>query len=179
MKSNEVWVPVLGWEANYEVSNLGNVRSKRTGNLLRPSDCGYGYLGVMLQAFWGTPNAKKKSRKVHRIVLESFTGTTKPGMHVAHNNGDKQDNRLENLRWATIEENFADRKKHGTNEGRKGEPRDKLSKDDVRAICELVKQGQSSRAIARKFDIHVTNVDHIRNARTWKSITVPYFKGKD
>lgn len=171
----EIWKTVLGWP-QYEVSNYGRVRNTRTNKILRAADCGRGYLGVVVYADWTTPKRRKRSAKVHRLVMEAFTGTTNPGMHIAHNNGDRKDNRLANLRWATIEDNFADRKKHGTSQVRKGEPRDKLTKTQVAEIRALIKQGWSSRALGTHFKVDPTNIDHIRNGRTWKQ--VPAYMGE-
>ncbi len=174
---NEIWKPVLGWEKTHEVSNLGNVRSLRRGQILRPGDCGKGYLGVLLWINARKPGERKRSAKVHRLVMEAFSRTKNPGMHVAHNNGDRTDNRLENLRWATIEDNFSDRKRHGTSQVRKGEPRDKLTKAQVADIRRLIKEGWSSRALGTHFGVNPTNIDHIRNRRTWKNVAAS--KGLD
>ncbi len=171
----EVWVPVLDWETHYEVSNLGNVRSCRTGRTLNAADCGRGYLGVLLWVNARKAGERQRSVKVHRLVLESFTGTKNPGMHVAHNDGNRKNNVLTNLRWATISDNFQDRKKHGTSTVRKGVPRDKLTESQVKEILELVHEhGFSSRKIGKMFDVDPSNIDHIRNGRTWKKLTLAY-----
>ena len=47
-----------------------------------------------------------KNKKVHRLVWETFKGPIPDGMHVDHINGDRADNRIENLRVATQSENF-------------------------------------------------------------------------
>jgi hypothetical protein len=53
------------------------------------------------------------TRKVHRLVLETFVGPCPDGMECCHNNGDPADNRLENLRWDTLSSNAYDRVEHG------------------------------------------------------------------
>ncbi len=52
-------------------------------------------------------------RQVHRLILMTFIGKCPEGMQTCHNNGIKDDNRVENLRWDTPKNNCADRRKHG------------------------------------------------------------------
>lgn len=53
--------------------------------------------------------------RANRLVLETFSGPAPCNKHhAAHNNGNRLDNRLDNLRWATAKENCADQTKHGT-----------------------------------------------------------------
>jgi len=113
----ETWVPVYGF-ANYEVSNMGNVRRishiakharygdrKLSERMLNPRRNGDGYWRVRIG---------KKFKFVHVLVLESFVCPRPDGMQVCHNNGKPDDNRLENLRWDTPRNNVLDRKAHGT-----------------------------------------------------------------
>lgn len=106
----ERWAPVAGSD-RHEVSTLGRVRSwfngKRKQRLDEPLDVkpraiGEGYLGF------------GRCNYVHRAVLEAFVGPRPEGSEAAHHNGNKHDNLLENLRWATHAENIADKVRHGT-----------------------------------------------------------------
>jgi hypothetical protein len=103
----ERWLPVPGYEGRYEVSDLGNVRSlprQRTrGGVLSQIER-YGYLSVCLSG---------RMFSVHRLVLLAHVGPCPKGMETAHCNGNRKDNRLSNLRWATKSENTADRAAHG------------------------------------------------------------------
>ena len=119
--SKEVWVPVDGYECLYEVSNLGRVRSLdkvvdcfngnstfqyvKAGTVLKPLKKRNGYYQVNLYDEHG----RIKSKAVHRIVLESFTGFH--DLQVNHKNFDRSDNRLENLEWMTCVENIRYSKK--------------------------------------------------------------------
>lgn len=119
------WRPVLGYEGYYEVSRCGGVRSvDRTvrygssalrthrGRELRtfrspPTN----YLTVSLYRDGGQTN-----RRLHTLVLEAFVGPRPmPDMDACHNNGDKDDNRVENLRWDTKSANAQDSLAHGSN----------------------------------------------------------------
>jgi len=56
----------------------------------------------------------KSGVMVHQLVLSAFVGPCPDGMQCCHNNGNRADNRLTNLRWDTPKSNSADRHKHGT-----------------------------------------------------------------
>ena len=53
-------------------------------------------------------------QSIHRLVLETFVGPCPDGMECRHLNGNRSDNRVENLKWGTKSENSQDAIKHGT-----------------------------------------------------------------
>ena len=99
----EIWNKVRNYE-NYEVSNLGGVRSlnyMHTEKIKLLSQANVnGYLKVGL---W--KDGKCKFVSVHRLVWETFNGLIPEGMQVNHINENKTDNRLENLNLMTPKEN--------------------------------------------------------------------------
>lgn len=90
----ENWLPVQDFP-RYEVSDLGRVRTVRTGHIHQGHICVSGYLTVSLTRKIG----RSVSRFTHRVVAEAFLGEAQ-GMEVKHKNGDKIDNRLSNLELA-------------------------------------------------------------------------------
>lgn len=106
----EEFRPVPGWVGVYEVSAIGQVRSIRTGRVLKHTVSGDGYHRVNLKA-----DGRRESRTVHRVVAESFIGERPAGHHIRHLDGDKDNNRLGNLAYGTASENVADTKRLGRN----------------------------------------------------------------
>lgn len=110
MESTEKWLPAVGYEDLYEVSDAGRVRK---GDLvLRPWTLRNGYEQV---ALWR--GGKRQRFTVHRLVALAFHGESE--LQVRHLNGIRSDNRAVNLRWGTISENAVDRVSHGTDHNAK------------------------------------------------------------
>lgn len=106
----ELWLPVVGYEGLYDVSNLGRVRGLDRfrsdgipckGRILRPGPQRKGYLTVALCDAAGRP----RSARVHQLVLAAFVGPCPVGMDVLHRNDIPGDNRLANLYYGTPSQN--------------------------------------------------------------------------
>jgi len=85
---------------NYEVSNLGNVRNINTGRILKVSNDTRGYLIVCLYK-----DKKKKTKRIHRLVAESFIENQENKELIDHIDNDIKNNNVNNLRWVTSTEN--------------------------------------------------------------------------
>lgn len=105
----EIWKDIKDFEGMYQVSNLGRVRSvdrfDRTGQLHKGviivlSDNGRGYKTVRM-----SKDSKPKKCYVHRLVATAFIENPDNKPEVHHIDGDKSNNKLENLQWVTTKEN--------------------------------------------------------------------------
>lgn len=93
----EVWREICGFE-HYQVSTLGNIR--RNDKNLKPGLDLYGYRQVNLYK-----NRIRYTRKVYRLVMETFSPNVDNKPQIDHINRNRTDDRLENLRWVTASEN--------------------------------------------------------------------------
>lgn len=109
---NEIWKPVVGFDGLYEVSNLGSVRSLcryvngfngkklKKGKKLKTTINIQGYCVVDI-----CYKNKRKQYRVHRLVAEAFIPNPENKPYIDHINTIRSDNRVENLRWVTAQEN--------------------------------------------------------------------------
>lgn len=85
----------------YEISTLGELRRAGSETNLKPYDDGRGY-----RKFDFKRNGKRKSAKMHQLVLKTFGPPQPSSKHVPdHLNRNKADNRIDNLEWKTQSDN--------------------------------------------------------------------------
>lgn len=97
---------------NYEVSNLGNVRSIRYNRILNPTPNQNGYVTTRLLNT--TTNSYVKER-IHRLVAKTFIANPDNKTVVDHIDGNKSNNRVDNLRWCNQVENLRNTAKYRNN----------------------------------------------------------------
>ena len=102
----EQWKPIQEFNGEYEVSNLGRVRSMKryygmVGRIMPQTIQRTGYSAVTL---W--MNNKAYCRKVHRLVIEAFTPNPDSLPCINHIDGNKLNNHVNNLEWCTYQHNM-------------------------------------------------------------------------
>ena len=100
MEANREYWRAVSVFTNYEVSSVGRVRNSKTGRVLKPSDNNWGHLQVVL-----AKNGSTKTFKVHRLVAETFIENPLSKRCVDHIDGNRRNNDIDNLRWASDSEN--------------------------------------------------------------------------
>ena len=115
----EEWRDVVGYEGLYEVSNLGRVYSlpkrinskcSHNGKFLKPISDGDGYYRVMLYK-----EKVRKTCKISRLVAITFLELVADKTIVDHIDGDRKNDKLNNLRWCTHRENMTNNHKKRNN----------------------------------------------------------------
>lgn len=151
--------------SNYSVTRDGRVLShaRLDTREIAQKDNGQGYMICRIK----TDDGVWKWRKVHRLVALAFIGPALDHMEVCHSNGDRADNRVENLRWDTRKNNIKDRKHYAP--GKIGQPQKKLTEDEAREIKAELLAGVTGEAIAKKWGISIFHVSNIKNGRAWKN----------
>lgn len=146
----EEWKPIPSFPG-YEASNLGRIRGSR--GIIKDSD-GNGYRKTALRK-----NGKSHGVKVHRMVMEAFVGLCPEGMEVCHNDHNRANNCLNNLRYDTKRNNHED-------SIRDGRMQVKLNPDAVRDIRKNAKWGGAT-ALASKHGVSVYTIYAVLQGRIW------------
>lgn len=174
----ERWLPVVGYEGLYEVSDRGQVRS--LDRIVVTSAGPRRYRGKTLKWHIGTdgyPEVTLSRRgvqetfNVHVLVLEAFAGRCPPGQEARHGPAGKADPSLVNLRgWGTREENVADRVTDG--QGNRGE-RHGLAKRTAAVILEIrarVAAGERQVDVARDLDLDPKYIWLVVHRKCWQHV---------
>jgi HNH endonuclease/NUMOD4 motif-containing protein len=180
--ATEEWRDIPGYEARYQVSNLGRVRSfvpmggpklggrplKTEAHLLSLIPHKNGYLQVALQRA-----RRGRLLLVHVLVMSAFVSERPLGFVVNHKNGIKTDNRLANLEWVTVAENARHYRdvlgRHGQQRGTQFKSA-KLDDDKVREVRRLRSAGVSRRLIAEQFGVGETTIRMVDEGKTWTHV---------
>jgi len=162
LSTTEVWLPVKV-APSYEVSSFGNVR--RGGKLLSFAQV-HGYCLVTLSV-----SGKTKNWRVHRLVALTFLGDPLfPGAIVAHNDGNKNNNRLSNLRWASFSENEFDRVRHRTRTRGSSVHCAVLSEGDIPVIRHRIHAGERYNDIASDYGVSISTISLIKRKKIWQHV---------
>lgn len=168
----EIWKPIPG-ALGYDASSLGRIRSPnkilKTDRKINNS----GYEGVSLNR--NTP------RLVHRCIALAFHGVPDEGMEVNHKNGNRRDNRAENLEWVTPKQNMAHAAngprriawRKGLSEKRKGanNPNSSLEWHEIKSVILLGSLGIKQSEIGKRFGVSQTAISNILRANGIRKFT--------
>lgn len=158
------WKPVVGYESYYEVSESGDVRNIKTGNICKqrlvktyPCVCLY--------------DTKSHTVTTHSVVAAAFIGPRPKDLQVNHIDGVKTNNHFSNLEYVTSGENIRHAVRLGL--GYIGEMNGsaKLTKDDVVAIRKMyVPRKFGSHRIAKIYGVTKRTIINVLNGHTWTSV---------
>ena len=164
----EIWKNVVGFEEQYEISNLGNLRSKerfvkhwRGGERkyksnfknIRLNDKGYFRCNLKNEG-------KRYDFTIHRLVALAFIPNEENKPFINHKNGIKTDNRVENLEWCNQSENVTHAVKNRL-------IKTKLTDEQAKKIFN---SQLSNRKLAEIYDINHSIVWRIKNKKAYKHL---------
>ena len=154
--------PIEGYEGLYSVTSEGRVWNHRR-------DCWHhcpldkdGYRHITLSKRGGVI----LFTKVSTLVLTAFIGPRPEKHYCLHNNDDKTDDSLRNLRWGTPQENYQDQIDNDIKKGRR-----KVTPEIVLEIRRLYAEGNMFQEdLAALFGIAQPTISSIVARRSWRSI---------
>jgi hypothetical protein len=174
---NENWLPLVGWEGVYEISDLGRIK-----RIKKHSRCKTGLLACTVKTN-GYPIAHLRDGPerhaqvlLHRLVALTFLGPPPDGRdQVNHKNGDRSDPRAINLEWVSCSENHAHaydvlRRAKVSNKGELA-GRAILSESDVLEIRRRYAiGGVSQKTLSEEFGVSQVNISCILRRASWTHI---------
>lgn len=172
----EEWRNVTGdaieFQADYQVSNRGRIRSFKCGKItiLKLHDDGGGYLCVQFKN-----GDNEKQFKVHRLVAQAFIPNpeNKPEVNHRNKNGDKHNNCVSNLEWATRSENMQHAYDMGLSKRGCENWQAKLTAEQVREIrrdCVPCDRKKGFKVFAEKFNVSHNVVRAAYYRKTYKDV---------
>lgn len=170
--------PVPGFR-RYLISDSGTIY---TTHNLRPYKTyeHNGYECVNLLRTEDSPGrGKYKTMLVHRLVAATFLGEN-PDLQVNHKDGNKLNNKVENLEWVTRSENMQHALASGLSQCvGENHHRAKLTESDVEAICKLLLESDLEHSeIAQRFNVSRQTITNITTKHRWVRVSDRYWLGK-
>lgn len=162
----ELWAVLES--GDYSVSNLGRIKrvtaycSTKPGKIVKQRLGSAGYFGVVLSS-----RGKLSQFSVHRLVARHFLNADRSRPQVNHKDGNKTNNRADNLEYVTAAENKAHSVANGTSKTGARHYKAKFTDSDISAIRE---SRDSHRIEATKYGVAHSTISRIRRQETWKHL---------
>lgn len=162
--AKQIFIDDIG--TDYYVTPEGFIYSKKTFRFLEPSLNSFGYATVEIRfKINGTVHVKRCF--VHRLVAIAFIDNPENKPEVNHEDGNKLNNHVSNLKWVTSSEN----KQHPSFRNAIG----KYTPDEVRKACALMASGEYTILdISEKLCLPLKFLYKIRNKLSWVNISEKY-----
>lgn len=177
----EIWKDIPGFEGEYEVSNCGRVKTKSRPlryvhavtreehvriseeRLLLIYINGANYKFVQLYK-----NKKSKNYTIHSLVAMTFLEKKEGDECVNHIDGNKHNNRVDNLEWCTNAYNHEHATRTGLKPSGSRMANAVLNEKAVLAIRSMIEDGISHTKISKWFDVSRATISLIHEGKTWK-----------
>jgi hypothetical protein len=181
---------IPGYEGLYEITEGGTVyalpktltffdprtgkmkAAHRIGKWRKPIKTRSGYMSTSLRK-----DGHAMMHRNHALVLKTFVGPRPPGFVARHLNGNKENNSLPNLAWGTVQDNEADKVRHGTVARGEQGGMAKLTTAQamlIKKMCRPHDRSVNKAALARSLNVDECAIYDIVAGRTWKHLPQAY-----
>lgn len=170
-----MWAKVVGFNGKYFISDSGVLAStsRRTKgsvitdlpekpSVVHPALKKDGYYGVCLK-----DGRTSKNVYIHRLVASAFVPNPDNKPQVNHKNGNKLDNRAENLEWVTVKENV----NHAWETGLHGHINRGLRRLSDKDVRDIRKSTDRQRVLANKYGVCQSTISAIKNYKRYKEVS--------
>lgn len=158
----------------YYVSEDGNVYTDYGNKKMSDSAKQQGYI---VNSFYG-PNGYRKDIKRHVLIAKVFLGnSSKEKNQINHIDGNKTNNRVDNLEWVTSKENIRHAWEHNLAKPQRGDncPSSILTEKEVLEIVKLFQDKQmTGREIAKLYNVSPQTISAIKCRHNWVELTKDY-----
>ncbi len=164
---------------NYAITEIGEIYSLkriagRSGkgistkcNKMKLSSDNNGYQILSL-----TKNKKRYTRSLHRLVAITFIPNPENKRTINHIDGNKKNNNVSNLEWATYKENSDHAWENNLKKPQHGETNGmaKLTNDSAKNLIQDLINGITNPEAAIKYNLHSRYISLIRHKKRWKKL---------
>lgn len=160
---------IEGYDGAYAVGRDGTVWSRKAGRGKRGD---WKQLKVALSRGYERLTLCDLGRPpalvfVHRLVLEAFIGPCPEGCECCHSNGNRADNRLENLRWDTRAANNHDKAIHGVHKGERN-TKAVLTEAEALELIDCYRRGMRGwKKLGQRFGVSTSTAFDVVNGNSW------------
>lgn len=168
----EQWkdIKIENFEGVYQINTVGNIKSltkkdKSKNPIIMKSFIRGGYFSILLMK-----ETKRKLFYIHRLIALTFINNPENKKYVNHIDGNKLNNKLENLEWCTASENIQHSLKNRLRIPQSGENHYKtsLTKTDIENIRNsYIRRIVTHKLLAKKYNVSESCIYGILNYKTW------------
>jgi len=168
----KIWKTIPGF-SRYKASSNGEIytpnwKGGKTGKIMKPAPDPFGYLRTVLV----DDNGKNTTVKVHRIIAQTFIPNENDLKEVNHLNGNKSDNRVENLEWVSRKQNMIHAFQNGLQNNRGiNNPISKLTEQDVIEIrAKFMPRIYGRKELAMEYNVKESTIKDVILRKSWSHI---------
>lgn len=162
----EIFRDAVGYEDCFQISNFGNLYSKRTNKILkqRLTDTGYYVIATKI----GGRSGINKILRIHKLVAKAFIENPDNKTQVNHIDGNKQNNNVLNLEWVTPSENTKHAYDNNLAQAAQGinNVGSKLTEQDIFSIRN---SNESCRSLAKIYNVHHSQISRAKRNSSYKN----------